>query len=188
MSINKHNLAYIIGVALGDGNLSNPNGRAVRLRITCDLKYPKLIQKMCRAIKRLLPNNKVSIISKPTFCNISCYSNKWENLLGWQALEGPKHKQKVSIPKWVMDDVQYAIPCLRGLLETDGSIYIDRGYKMANFVTIIRPLADNVMDIIARLGFKANIYTINTTPKTRYTIRVSKNIEEFIKVVGFNKA
>ncbi len=35
--------AYVIGLAIGDGNLSNPNGRAVRLRITCDTKYPRLV-------------------------------------------------------------------------------------------------------------------------------------------------
>ena len=40
----KNNLAYIIGIALGDGNLSNPNKRAVRLRITCDTGYPGLIE------------------------------------------------------------------------------------------------------------------------------------------------
>ena len=34
--------AYVIGLALGDGNLSNPNGKATRLRITCDKKYPFL--------------------------------------------------------------------------------------------------------------------------------------------------
>ena len=37
--------AYVIGLAIGDGGLSNPNGRAVRLRITCDIKYPLLIEK-----------------------------------------------------------------------------------------------------------------------------------------------
>jgi hypothetical protein len=36
--------AYVLGLAIGDGNLSNPNGRAVRLRITCDTKYPILIK------------------------------------------------------------------------------------------------------------------------------------------------
>jgi hypothetical protein len=40
--------AYIIGVALGDGDLSNPNGRAVRLRITCDKKYPRLIEHVAK--------------------------------------------------------------------------------------------------------------------------------------------
>lgn len=50
-------LAYIVGVALGDGNLSNPNGRAVRLRITCDAKYPLLSQKIIANLKILLPKN-----------------------------------------------------------------------------------------------------------------------------------
>lgn len=39
-------LSYIVGVALGDGNLSNPNGRALRLRITCDEKYPGIANEM----------------------------------------------------------------------------------------------------------------------------------------------
>jgi hypothetical protein len=47
--------AYVIGLAIGDGNLSNPNGRAVRLRITCDTKYPALIDKISTALKQLLP-------------------------------------------------------------------------------------------------------------------------------------
>ncbi len=47
---------------MGDGNLSNPNGRAVRLRVTCDLKYPGILERIQLAIKKLLPKNKVSII------------------------------------------------------------------------------------------------------------------------------
>ena len=42
----KNTLAYIIGVAIGDGNLSNPNGRAVRLRVTCDTKYEFIIKQV----------------------------------------------------------------------------------------------------------------------------------------------
>src|SRR5579862_3288729 len=40
--------AYVIGVAIG--NLSNPNGRADRLRITCDFKYPAPIAKIFRSL------------------------------------------------------------------------------------------------------------------------------------------
>ena len=82
MKGNNNNLAYIIGVALGDGNLSNPNGRAIRLRVTCDLKYPKIIERICLTIQKLFPKNKVSIVKRiDSCCDISCYSNKWENLL-----------------------------------------------------------------------------------------------------------
>lgn len=188
MSLNKNNLSYIIGLAIGDGNLSNPNGRAVRLRITCDLKYKNLIKRICSAIKILLPKNRVSLIKRSrTFCDISCYSNKWENWLGWKAKEGPKYKQKVSIPNWIKENKNYSIYCLRGLLETDGSIYTDRGYKMVNFVTIIPRLASDVIKIIKKIGFSPHIYKIATITKTRYNIRLSKNTDNFLKTINFIK-
>lgn len=43
VSSNKLLHSYIVGLAIGYGNLSNPNGRATRLSITCDKKYPKFI-------------------------------------------------------------------------------------------------------------------------------------------------
>ena len=60
----KNHLSYIIGVALGDGNLSNPNKRAVRLRITCDTKYQGIIKNIIKSIKIILPKNKVSIVKR----------------------------------------------------------------------------------------------------------------------------
>ena len=183
-----NNLAYIIGVAIGDGNLSNPNGRAVRLRVTCDLKYPKIIERICNAIQKLLPKNKVTIVKRPdSCCDISCYSNKWEGYLGWKAKNGPKYKQNIFIPEWVKNNRKYSITCLRGLIETDGSIYKDRGYKMVNFVTIIPKLAKDVSEMVKKLGFTARVYKIKTLPTTRYNLRVSKNVGEFIKLIKLKK-
>ena len=184
----KENLSYIIGVALGDGNLSNPNGRATRLRITCDTKYKNILNRICLAIQNLLPRNKVSIIKRAkTFCDISCYSNKWEKWLGWTAKGGPKYKQNIAVPNWIIKNRKYSIACLRGLLETDGSIYDDRGYKMVNFVTIIPGLAENVVNIIKKLGFRANIYKIKSKNSAKYTIRLSKNVGRFIQTIDFSK-
>ena len=188
MDESKNNLAYIIGVAIGDGNLSNPNGRAVRLRITCDLKYKKLIRRILLSIQKLLPHNKVSIVNRTeTYCDISCYSNKWENWLGWKAKGGPKYKQNISIPNWIKRNRNYSISCLRGLLETDGSIYIDRGYRMVNFVTIIPKLAEDVVKIIKKLGFIPNIYKITSTKNARYNIRISKNTDLLLKTLNLIK-
>ena len=190
LKIDKKNLAYVIGVALGDGGLSNPNGRAVRLRISCDTKYPIIIHNITSAIKKLMPTNKVSEVNKKTRCvDISCYSNKWEDLLGWKAKAGSKHKQKVCIPDWIKNNKTYSRYCLKGLFETDGSVYMDRGYQMANFVTIIPTLAQDVMEIINQLGFSPNMQKRqNETGKIKHTIRISKNTAEFIKLVGINKS
>jgi hypothetical protein len=115
--------AYVIGLAIGDGNLSNPNGRAVRLRITCDAKYPALITKIVSALKLLLPRNRVSLVgSSGNYVNVSVYSNHLEALLGWKASGGSKHRQCVEVPAWICEDRSLSVPCLRGLIETGGAI------------------------------------------------------------------
>lgn len=188
--IDKKTLAYVVGIALGDGNLSNPNGRATRLRVSCDTKYPLIINSITSALKKILPDNKVSQADRRESCvDISCYSNKWESLLGWKAKGGSKEKQRVRIPDWIKNNKTYSKYCLRGLFETDGSVYTDRGYKMANFVTIIPTLANDVMEIIAMLGFKPNIQKIKKeNGKTKHTIRISKNTEKFIKLIEIDKS
>lgn len=106
-------MAYIIGVAIGDGNLSNPNGRATRLRITCDIKFQKIINNIISSLQKILPFNKVSTIKRKEKCiDISCYSNKWEPLLGWKANGGPKIKQKITIPRWIKTNQKFILKCL----------------------------------------------------------------------------
>ncbi|PKM88748.1 hypothetical protein CVU83_01160 [Candidatus Falkowbacteria bacterium HGW-Falkowbacteria-2] len=188
MILDKENLAYVIGVAIGDGNLSNPNGRATRLRVTCDKQYQKIIERICTSLNKLLPTNKVSIINRAEhYCDISCYSNKWESWLGWKAGGGPKYSQNVSVPEWIIADSKYCVACLRGLLETDGSIYFDRGYKMINFVTVIPTLAQNVTKMITKLGYSSNVYRITTTPRPRFTIRIAKDVDSFIEKIQLSK-
>ena len=186
----KNHLAYITGVAIGDGNLSNPNGRAVRLRITCDIKYKNIINNIIFPLKKIFPNNKVSIVKRKKNCiDISCYSNKLETLLGWKADKGSKYKQKVSVPLWIKNNKKFTILRLRGLFETDGSIYFDRKYKMVNFTTIIPKLAKDVINMISRIGFKPNVQIFKRKNiKTKYRIRISKNSEKFIKLLSINKS
>ncbi len=101
---NKKLQAYIVGLSLGDGNLSNPNGRAVRLRITCDKKYPLLIKHIKSCVELLLPQNKINIVNKKRNCiDISTYSNYWSKLL-WQWDKGSKDKQNVFIPNWIKNN------------------------------------------------------------------------------------
>ncbi|MBU2634973.1 LAGLIDADG family homing endonuclease [Patescibacteria group bacterium] len=188
---NKSLQSYIIGVAIGDGNLSNPNGRATRLRITCDKKYPFLFQKIINCLKLLLPDNKVSIVKREkTYADISVFSNHLEKLLSWKAKNGPKFSQKVTVPNWITKRRKYKINCLKGLIETDGCVYSDRGYKMVMFSTIIPKLANDVYKMINSLGFNSHIYRIkggtnsyNFNQKTIYRVRLSKNVSEFLDLV-----
>lgn len=184
--------AYVMGVAIGDGNLSNPNGRAVRLRIACDTRYPLLIVKIRSALERLLPLNKVSVVPCRQNCvNVSVYSNHLEALLGWKALGGSKQRQNVLVPAWIREERPLSIHCLRGLIETDGAVYLDRGYQMVMFSTVMPGLADQVDAMIRALGFRPHLYRVRQAPGKdtfKYQVRLSRDVRAFLELVGPVKA
>ncbi|KKT95973.1 MAG: hypothetical protein UW97_C0019G0007 [Parcubacteria group bacterium GW2011_GWA2_45_15] len=182
-------VSYIIGVALGDGNLSNPNGRAVRLRITCDLKYPFLISKIEQSLKKLAPQNKVSRINRgDRAIDISCYSNQWEQLFGWKAYGGSKIKQSVYVPNWILRNKKFCRACLCGLWETDGSVYKDRKYLTANFVTQIPSLARCVQKMLSITNYRASIQRlILSNNRVKFTFRIHRNASQFIKEMSIDK-
>jgi DNA-binding transcriptional regulator WhiA len=179
-------LAYITGVALGDGNLSRVN-RAVRLRISCDLKYPNLINEVKEKLAIISPYNKINQRKVKGNCvDIYCYSNDWEDTLGWKV--GSKLVQQVSTPNWIFQRKKYIVACLKGLLQTDGSIYMDRGYKMVNFVNHSRKLAIDVLAMVNSLGFRASFSEVSFKDKnTRYTVRIARDCEKFINYIGLTK-
>lgn len=180
-------LAYIIGVALGDGNLSK-NGGTTRLRVTCDNKYPKIITEITKHLKNIFPQNSVSYYNRRNCTDITINSNKLEDLLGWTKSGGSKEKQKVTVPDWIANDKIYTKECLRGLFQTDGSIYMDRKYLYTNFTSVIPTLINKVKIIIENLGFKPKIQK-STQPnsKIKYVIRISREPKRFIKVINLWK-
>ncbi len=181
--------AYIIGIALGDGNLSNPNGRAVRLRVTCDKKYPMLIEHVIKALRLLLPRNRVNTVNRRGCVDVSVYSNALTELLGWQWDKGPKDSQNVGVPSWIKEDSNYLKECLRGLLQTDGSLYNDRGYVMINFVNTGTVLANDVFSMIQTLGYSPNMQKLKQgNGKIKHTIRLAKNAPQFIQTINYWKA
>jgi len=94
------------------------------------------------SLSTLFPRNKVSVVWRAaTYFDISCYSNQLESLLGWRVGKGAKVEQGIVVPDWIKSKAGYIISCLRGLMETDGTMYIDRGYWMVMFATAVPRLA-----------------------------------------------
>ncbi|HBI25763.1 TPA: hypothetical protein DDX30_03170 [Candidatus Wolfebacteria bacterium] len=187
MSKDKNLQAYVIGLAIGDGNLSK-FPRTTRLRITCDDKYPNLMHKICEALQKLFPTNKISLSHQPKHCtDVICYSNSWEDILGWSSTKGSKTKQCIRVPQWIKNDTEYTKQCLKGLFETDGSVYMDRTYLMANFTTALEGLAIDTMEMATLLGYKPNIQKNTRDDRTKYTVRISKRTQEFVDLIDLHK-
>lgn len=183
-------LSYIVGVALGDGNLSCPNGRAVRLRITCDVRHPKVTAEITKSLEKVFPKNKISKIPGPkdSYFNISVYSNKLKDYMPWKVGKGSKFEQNADVPTWIQSNKNFTKHCLRGLIQTDGSIYSDRGYLMVNFTNNTKVLAESVIEMISSLGYKPHLYkSMQNSGNPKYTVRLSKNVEKFISEINLAK-
>jgi len=185
----KNREAFVIGVALGDGSLSNPNSKAVRLRITCDNKYPVIMEEIMHALQTLFPKNIVSLVARKDNCSdISVYSNKLHDLLPWKADCGSKHHQQAHVPMWIFEQKEYSIACLRGLIISDGSIYKDRGYLMVNVCSNIEPLAKDILKLGTNVGFTGRLTSTNQpSGKQKNTIRFAKNTRELLRALNLKE-
>jgi hypothetical protein len=183
-------LAYVVGIALGDGNLSCPNGRATRLRVSCDTSYPNLITEISKNLQDIFPNNKVSICAKKkgACVDVSVYSNTLNEIIPWKVGAGSKIVQQARVPDWIHKNKSYTRACLRGLLQTDGSIYFDRSYRMVNFTNLIKPLIEDVNAMIISLGYSPHIYqSTQRNGNVKYVVRLSKLVDEFTNEIALTK-
>jgi hypothetical protein len=80
---------------------------------------------------------------------------------------------------------------LQGLIETDGSIYTDRGYRMVIFSTVIAELAQQVAVMIRKLDFRPHLYKVRQERDKiafKYQVRLSRDVAVFLRLVKPLKA
>ncbi len=176
-------------MAIGDGNISNPNKRAYRLRVTCDARYPGIIQRVVLYLQKVFPKNKVSLVPKKgTAFDVSVYNNEINNVLGWKLELGKKYQQTIMIPNWINSDPEYIKYFIKGLFEADGSIYKDRGCTMVNFVSYNKEIIDYIEIQIKLLDFSLSISTHQEKNGVKYTLRIAKNSQKFIEYFNIEKS
>ncbi len=117
---NKKILSEFIGIMLGDGNIyKNTTNIAFDKRNKSYIKYTKILARNCFGV-----NFKFKELKKNNGAYIYFY-NKYltQNLLDLGLKRGNKIKNQLGIPKWIIKNQKYSKMCLRGLIDTDGSIF-----------------------------------------------------------------
>ena len=101
---------------------------------------------------------------------------------------GNKVKQKIDVPKWIMRKRNYKTACLRGLVDTDGTVIIHKYksknryyvYKKLGFTSRSFPLLKSVNNILTGLKIK------NRIAKDQYDIRIEAidDVKKYFDLVG----
>lgn len=146
-------LAELIGIILGDGNLCR-YARTENLRIICNSKDIYYIRHIADLIEKIF--HKKPSINKRKNENttvISLYQGKISIRLNIPS--GNKIENNVGIPFWILYDKKYMIKCLKGLFETDGCFHEDNmNYtRIIEFKNNCKKLRENVFNALLRLGF-----------------------------------
>lgn len=189
--LNEHSekLAELIGIMLGDGNLWSGKG-FYYIRI-CGHSIDD---------KNYLFNHVRSLIKSLFDVNMGIYQhNKNKELYltkGSKDLlftlehfglkRGNKLKNQVGIPQWIFNSKKYLKACIRGLIDTDGTVLpiTGRNYSYIWFTCGNPELRKDFEKAMKILGYKISKWNFHGTPETYIG---SKNlIKKFYHEIGFN--
>ena len=97
--------SYLLGLYLGDGHLAT-YPRTMRLIITCDAAYPRLIQACAASMASVGLARKVRIQpdAKRRCVRVSGFSKRWPEVFP-QHGPGRKHNRKIELEPWQRDIV-----------------------------------------------------------------------------------
>ena len=139
MKFLNNNLAELIGAIIGDGCISyKPEIHQYFIEIVGNINEEKEYFEYLKDIIKNELNLKVSITVRERGLRLKVYSKKFiEFLINDLKLIPNKEKcQNISIPDKIMDHSVLLNHCLRGIMDTDGSLFFaDKGYRN-NYPTI----------------------------------------------------
>jgi len=175
------NLAFIIGLILGDGNLYK-FPRTECLRIVLGTDKPLLLEYAQDIMHKVFSKEPRIRKRKNSECaDIVIYQQHLGERLGIPI--GARGKLPIKLPKWVWRNKEFLIGCLKGLFEAEGSFSIHLATYTYNlsFSNRNTSLLDEVEKALYLLGFH---------PERRYNaVRLRKKIEafNFVELIQFRK-
>jgi hypothetical protein len=149
-------LAELLGILAGDGNIDPKNNRVC---VTCDSKTDHYyVTKHVRKLFKRLFNIQTTINNRNGGIRCQIYSKKLANYLELKGITKGNRKNKTNIPKKVLKNKKYIIPFLRGLFDTDGSVYEKRtNYVVVEYTSCYPKFLEQIQKELIKLGFKATL-------------------------------
>lgn len=123
-------LAEFFGIMIGDGGIGNPWQAIITLNSIADKDYSAFLIDLCERLFGIVP-----AVRKRKNCNALVHVLTSISLVDFLIENGLKRGDKIkaglSIPGWILAKREYRIACIRGLMDTDGCIYIHK-HKVAD--------------------------------------------------------
>ncbi len=178
-------LAELVGILLGDGGIAKSGLQvAVSFHAQEELPYTRFVASLMMELFGLTSSLKMR---NENLCEVVVSSVALVEFLESIGLQrGNKVRHQVGVPEWIFSTESYVKACLRGLIDTDGSVYPEtkvhkgREYRYVNisFFSASAPLCKGVKRMLKMLGFSP------TSPGKSIYLRRQAEVHRYFKVVG----
>lgn len=172
-------LAELIGVVLGDGNISS-FPRTERMIIVGNSNNLGFINRYALIVEKIF--NKKPVISKVRGANcirISLYQKFISKRLGIPT--GNRGKIIFELPLWIKNNEVFLIRLLKGLFEAEASLSIHLKTYTYNFqfTNLNKSLLNIVKEGLISLGYNPEIREISIRLRKKHEVESFKNLIEF---------
>lgn len=177
--IKSNELAFLIGISLGDGNIQS-FPRTDRLLISLNTKYPALIDYVSVVMSKIFEKEAVIQKVKKTNCiRVGVYQKNISKRLCIPS--GDRRKLILEIPDWIWDSNYYLTWYLKGLFEAEGSLCVHLPTCTYNFAFSNRneKLLENVKEGLIKLGFHPEVRS------NAIRLRKKAEVECFRRLINF---
>lgn len=145
-------LAEFCGIMLGDGYFHKGG-----IKIAFDKRDVNYMDYVGNLFKRLFGVKlRPQIIKTTNQGYLYFYSKKLaDDLTSFEMVQGDKIKNNVGIPEWIKENEIYSKRLVRGLIDTDGCVYICKRERQryVKFTNFNRRLLLEFKDLVLKLGY-----------------------------------
>ncbi|MFA5101401.1 MAG: LAGLIDADG family homing endonuclease [Candidatus Omnitrophota bacterium] len=178
-------LANLIGIMLGDGGIRSKYQLTVTYNSKTDKEFAEYVGKL---IKRLFGVDHVKLKRKHDLgADILVNSANVISFLIKQGLIfGNKIEQQIDVPDWIKRNKNFGKACIRGLFDTDGSLYCHR-YKVSHkwyeylkldFTSCSKPLLQSVYKILSGMKIKSSLKGVHIV------ISAQSDVNRYLAIIG----
>ena len=118
-------LAEFFGLMMGDGGINNPWQVNITLNAVKDRNYADYIIRLCQSLFGITPAVRKRKTSQAL---VVCLASTTivDFLVNEGLPRGNKLENGLKIPEWILNKKSYRIACIRGLMDTDGGLYVHK--------------------------------------------------------------
>ena len=179
-------LAEFLGILIGDGHLSEYQCSLATNSIT-DIQHAEFVKSTAKNIFGI--ESKVTLRKSQNAVTVVMSSRSLVLFLEKHGMPiGNKIIKNIGVPEWIKEDLQFKKSFLRGLFDTDGSIFLDHhrikskdyfhlGWAVTSYSSQLR---GDIFQILEELGFRP---TCRDTQKSVY-IRRRKEVVRYFEQIG----